>query len=333
MRRLGLFLLFLALALASSFFLLSRIPIPEHISYGVTYSKFRADELNLPWRDVYRALLDDLGVRKFRLVAHWPMIEPEDGVFDFSVMDYEMRLAEEYGADVTLAIGRRLPSWPECHEPEWAQNLNEAAREERILQYMERVIDRYRDSTALIRWQVENEPFIIGFAYEHCGKTNPDFLDEQIALVRALDPGRPILLTASGELGLWNGTWRRADVFGTTLYRRVWNADLNMFLTYPTTPSFFRAKKRFTELTEGPRPGIISELAAEPWPVKAIVETPLEEQLARMDIDFFDDTILFASQTGFDEQYLWGAEWWYYLKEVHDYPDFWNHAKSLFQQP
>lgn len=324
-------LLLVFVIIGGAFFFLSRTAIPENISYGVTYSKFRADELNLNWQDVYRALLSDLGVRKFRLVAHWPMIEPEDGVFDFSVMDYEMRLAEEYGAEVILAIGRRLPSWPECHEPNWANELEEGERNERVLRYMERVIERYKDSSALRWWQVENEPFIIGFAYEHCGKVNPDFLDEQIALVKALDPERPILLTASGELGFWNNTWKRADVFGTTVYRRVWSADLGMFITYPTTPSFFRAKKRLTEIFEGPRPGIIAELAAEPWPVRAIIDTSLEDQLARMDVAFFNDTIDFAAQTGFDEQYLWGAEWWYYLKEVHGEDALWNRARTLFQ--
>lgn len=315
-----------------AYFFLARTPIPDSISYGVTYSKFRADELNLPWQDVYRALLADLGVRKLRLVAHWPMIEPEDGVFDFSVMDYEMRLAEAYGAEVILAIGRRLPSWPECHEPDFARALSVEERNERILAYMTRTIERYKHSPALKWWQVENEPFIIGFAYEHCGKTDPDFLDRQIALVRELDPGRPILLTASGELGLWNSTWSRADIFGTTLYRRVWNADLNMYITYPTAPSFFRAKRRLTELLEGPRPGIISELAAEPWPVQAIVDTPLKEQLRRMDAEFFDETVRFAAKTGFDEQYFWGAEWWYYLKEVHGEDSLWERARELFNQ-
>lgn len=330
LKTLFVFLFFVSLFGVLSFFILSRAPIPDTVSYGVTFSKFRTDELALPWEETYRALLDDMEVREFRLVAHWTMVEPQRDTFDFAVLDRQIELAEAYGARVVVAIGRRLPSWPECHEPKWVKDLSlEEVRREQ-LEYMEAVVLRYKESPALIMWQVENEPFIIGFAYENCGATDPSFLAEEIALVKSRDPAHPVLLTASGELGFWNNTWSRADVFGTTLYRRVWNRDWNAFITYPTTPSFFRAKKRLTALMEGERPVIISELAAEPWPVQAIIDTPLEDQLERMDLAFFEDTITFARRTGFETQYFWGAEWWYYLKEVHGYPDFWNRAKELF---
>lgn len=330
LKKFFLWLLLVVLAAVGFFYILAQDTPPESVSYGVTFSKFRTDELNLPWEETYRAILNDLEVKHLRLVAHWPMVEPQEDQFDFSVLDQQMRLAEAYDAKVVLAIGRRLPSWPECHEPEWVRSLSETEKRSEQLEYMEAVVNRYKDSPALAMWQVENEPFIIGFAYENCGSTDANFLEAEIALVKSLDPVHPVMLTASGELGFWNRTWSRADVFGTTLYRRVWNRDLNTFITYPTSPAFFRAKKRLTELMEGERPVVISELAAEPWPVKAIIETSLEDQLARMDIAFFEDTIRFAYKTGFETQYFWGAEWWYYLKEAHEYPQFWDRAKELF---
>lgn len=309
------------------------IPPKENIAYGVTYSVFRSNELNLDWKHVYDALIDDLGVRKFRFVAHWDLTELEDDVWDLATLDYQMKRAEEVGAEVTLGIGRRLPSWPECHIPAWAEGLTSAQRDQKLLDYMAFIIDRYKNSSALKRWQVENEPFIIGYAYQNCGSLDVDFLDKEIAFVKEQDPTHPVMLTASGELGIWNETWDRADVFGTTLYRYVYNADLKSFITYPTTPGFFRAKRTFTELTTGKKtPAIISELGAEPWPVKAIVETPVEEQLERMNLERFDRIIDFAARTSFEEQYLWGAEWWYYLKEVHGKPEFWEHARALFKQ-
>jgi salicylate hydroxylase len=47
------------------------------------FSKFRADELGILWKETFISILDDLKVRKFRLSAHWPMIEPQKDNFDF----------------------------------------------------------------------------------------------------------------------------------------------------------------------------------------------------------------------------------------------------------
>ena len=43
----------------------------------------------------------------------------------------------------------------------------------------------------------------------------------------------------------------------------------------------------------------------------------------------FNEMIDFASKTGFDQQYLWGAEWWYWMKEQ-GYSEHWEIAKKLF---
>ncbi|PIR85430.1 hypothetical protein COU15_00645 [Candidatus Kaiserbacteria bacterium CG10_big_fil_rev_8_21_14_0_10_45_20] len=332
LRKLSLTALFFILFVVCGFFILAwGGPNDNQVSYGVTFSKFRTDELKLDWREVYDALVYEMGVKKFRFVAHWHTVEPQEGTYDFSVLDHQMRVAEEVGADVILAVGRRLPSWPECHEPEWVSTKTKEERNAYQLRYVTAVVERYKNSPALLMWQVENEPFIVGYAYEHCGETDTVFLEKEIALVKTLDPHHPVLLTASGELGVWNGTYKKADVFGTTLYRSVWSGEFNMYITYPTTPSFFRAKRKLTELLVGEKkPVIIAELASEPWPKGAIIDTPLEEQLRRMNVDLFNKTLTFASRTNFSQQYLWGAEWWYYLKEVHKDDSMWERAKEIF---
>lgn len=322
-------LLFLAvLFFASS---VRSVPAIEDIHYGVTFSKLRSEELGLEWKPTYEAILTDLGVERLRLVAHWDMVEPENNEFNFEELDYQMQRAEEEGAQVILAVGRRLPSWPECHEPGWIDALAPEEQKVELFEYVSQVVSRYKDSSALSVWQVENEPFILFYGSAHCDGSIIDVLDEEIALVRALDPGRPVLVTASGEIGVWNNTWERGDVFGTTLYRWVYSGEFGMFVTYPTTPSFFRAKRTLTEWTTGKRkPAILAELAAEPWLEGANIDAPLKEQLNAMNIDRLERTIDFAAATSFDEQYLWGAEWWYYLKEVHNEEEVWNWAKEFF---
>ena len=172
MLKVALTIAFVTLFIAASFWVLQMraTPAPSEITYGVTFSKFRAEELNLNWREVYESLLTDLGVKHFRLVAHWQMVEPEEFEFNFTELDYQMRRAEEEGAQVILAIGRRLPSWPECHEPDWIKDHQFEDQKDDIRNYLAAVVNRYKDSPALAMWQVENEPFIIGFAIGECGK-------------------------------------------------------------------------------------------------------------------------------------------------------------------
>ena len=106
------------------FLLISYGKDPERITYGVTLSKYYAEELGLPWRDVFVAVLDELKVKKLRLIAYWPMVEPERGSFDFADLDWELSEAKKRNAGVILVVGRRVPRWPECHTPRWAQGLS-----------------------------------------------------------------------------------------------------------------------------------------------------------------------------------------------------------------
>jgi len=49
-----------------------------------------------------------------------------------------------------------------------------------------------------------------------------------------------------------------------------------------------------------------------------------------MNLERFKQNIEFAKRTGLDKFYLWGAEWWYWLKEKQNQPEIWNEAKLLF---
>lgn len=309
-------------------FWLAKRPLPEKIDYGVSFSKFHSDELKLDWRKVYLALLNDLKVKNLRLTAHWPMIEPQEGKYNFAELDYQMAEARKRNISVILAVGRRLPGWPECHEPDWIKQQAVSNKQQAILKYIETLLNRYKDFPNLKYWQVENEPFLGFFARSHCGSLDINFLEQEIALARKLDPAHPVLLTDSGEFGAWGQAWRRGDVFGSSMYLYIWSQQLGP-LRYPIGPSFFRVKQKVMEMLFGEKPKILIELSAEPWLLAPIVDTSLEVQLQRMGLDKFDEMIDFAGQTGFAAQYLWGAEWWYWMKE-HDHPEFWERAKRLF---
>ncbi len=312
-----------------AYFFLAKKATPESITYGMSFNTLYAEELGLNWQETYDAILNDLGVRHLRLAAHWPMTEPAPDEYNFTELDYQISRAEEVGAEVILAVGRRLPRWPECHVPTWAKALDEQSRNDEVEQYMKVVVERYKDSPAIKYWQIENEPFLKAFAFEHCGELNTDFLDKQISLVRTIDPTRQIIVTDSGNLGTWSGAYRRGDIFGTSVYVYFWNPELGQFKTL-LPPSAYRVKENINALLFGRREAFLIELSAEPWLIDPIAEVPLSVQFSRMDIDKFRDIMSYAKDTRFDRQYLWGAEWWYWLaKQGH--PEYWEYGKEIFR--
>lgn len=74
---------------------------------------------------------------------------------------------------------------------------------------------------------------------------------------------------------------------------------------------------------------IISELQAEPWAKEALNATAVDKQLELFSVSDFADNINVAKGTGFDQAYLWGVEWWYFMKQQ-GYPEYLKFAKRLF---
>lgn len=321
-------LLLCALSLVIFIGILAQKPEPNTITYGMSFNTLYARELGVDWKETYDAIVDDLGVRHFRLAAHWPMVEPIDDQYNFAELDYQVQKAESVDATVVLAVGRRLPRWPECHIPEWVKLKSESERNDALLEYVEAVVNRYKGSPAVVVWQVENEPFLEVFAFEHCGPLDTDLLDKEIALVKSLDNTRPILVTDSGNLGTWKGAYSRGDMFGTSVYVHFWNPELGQFRTF-LPPWFYRVKDNLMALLYGEKPTVLIELSAEPWLIEPIVEAPLEVQFSRMNLEKFEDILTYAQKTHYDTQYLWGAEWWYWL-HLQGRDEMWNRGKQLF---
>lgn len=306
------------------FFLASRRPAvqADPKKFGVTFSTKYAAEIGIDWKAAYLAVLDELGARKLRIPVYWDEVEKSRGEFDGSEVDWMLEQAASRGAEVTLVIGRKTPRWPECHVPGWAKGLTPAEQNERVLKLVEEEVRRFGAFPAVRRWQVENEPL---FHFGVCPPPDRKFLKAEVALVRSLD-SRPVMLTDSGELSSWLGTAGLADVLGISLYRTVWNKYVG-FWYWPLSSGYYA--ERILLVSPLVKRVIISELQAEPWFSKPFIETPLEEQYASMDPERFRSNVEFAERTGVSEIYLWGAEWWYWLRWRGD-PAFWDAAKKLF---
>jgi len=311
------------------------IPINEsrHINWGLTYSTKFAAQLGLDWQKTYEKILLELKPEKVRLIIYWDQTESEPNKFDFSETDWLLEKTSEYKIPAILTLGMRVPRWPECHSPEWAKKLAAEEKEEALRQYLKTVVSRYKDNLTIKMWQIENEPFLL---FGECPGRSKDFFEKEISTVKSIDSKRPVVSTDSGEFGLWYKAAKEGDIFGTTMYRKVYTKLLGPFLgniEYPIGPEYFRLKEKIVRflINDYNKRFIVIELQGEPWSPTELQDRTYEDQMELFSFDYFTDTIKYAKETGFDEYYLWGSEWWYWLKEKHNDSRFWDYAKTIFQ--
>ena len=322
------FYILIFLLLVISFFFIGKPPQPEKIIWGVNFSQKQAESLGLGWKETYSSLIDDLGVKNIKLAAHWDLLEPQKNEYNFEDLDQQIEKAEETNVKILLAIGMKTPRWPECHIPEWAKSLNKEQQQEEILELIKEIIPRYQKSEAINIWQVENEPF---FPFGDCPWVDKEFLKKEIEQVRSLDElKRPVLVSDSGEGSFWFSAARMGDIVGTTMYKKVWFRQLGIYVYYPLPPVFYWRKANLIDELFNKKV-ICVELQAEPWGPKFIQDISLAEQEKTMNLDRFKENIEFAERTGLDTFYLWGGEWWYWLKEKEKMPAIWQEARELFR--
>ena len=298
----------------------------ENAQLGITFSHRYASDIGLNWKQTYLAILDDLGIKKIRIPVYWDLAEKSEGQYDFTDVDWQLNEARKRNAEIILVVGQKVPRWPECAIPEWYKN-DDQKRKENLLKFIKVAVERYRNNPEIKFWQVENEPFL---KFGVCPPADANLLDSEIALVKSLNMSKEIIITDSGELSLWFKAAKRADIFGTTMYRTIWKDGWGYY-TYPIGPRFFQFKYYLIKLFAGQDKAITIELQAEPWIAGWTVNAPLDQQFESMNPEKLKENVVFAKKVGFPETYLWGAEWWYWLKTEKNHPELWETARELFK--
>lgn len=321
--------LFLVLIISVAFIFNKINYYPYQVKYGITFSPRYARYLGLDWQKTYLQILDEAGAKHLRIPAYWDMVELNPGELDFSEADYMLDEADKRGVKVVLVLGVRQPRWPECHVPSWARQLTVKQRQQRILEFVKKTVDRYKNRSSLTFWQVENEP-LFAFFGEGCDKPDQNFLKSEVELVEKLDQ-RPIIITDSGEFGSWVTPMRLSDIFGISVYRKAYDPLLG-YKSYPIPAYFYQVRSILTRNIFAPnnQKTIITELQAEPWLAKINPQDDLpQNQSKAFPVDNFKQNIDYAKKAGFDEIYLWGVEWWYFMAQ-NGYPQYLEYAKTLF---
>ncbi len=305
----------------------------EPLIVGATFIPDYARYLEVDPHETLQAMIDDLGIKHFRLVSYWKNHEPQPDVYNFDELDWQFDMIEQAGGTVSLAIGLRQPRWPECHGPEWAMIKTMPEWTEDLLDYTEETINRYKNRQSLVSYQLENEFFLSVFG--GCPDHSRERLVREFEFVKKIDPARPVIVSRSNNATpSWPVGEPRADMVAASIYKRVWDKTItNRYFEYPLPAWFYAFLAGATELTTG-KDTFIHELQTEAWlPENRSMKTESIEELYRsMNPGMLEARIRYAEGTGMRAFDLWGVEWWYQMKTSRNAPDLWQTAKTEIQR-
>ncbi len=161
-----------------------------------------------------------------RLPVYWEWVQPTEDQLDFTSVDTLLGAVAAYDATaprqakVVLTVGARNFLYPELHQPVWAGPREQpyitlAQSGAAYRAYFDGTILRYRDSTLVYAWQVENEPFdVVGNALTGLDQIDETQMTWEIDEVHRLDPGRKVVTTTYDG---WNVAVDVMQVYATRL--------------------------------------------------------------------------------------------------------------------
>lgn len=302
------------------------------LTFGATFVPNYARYFGLDPKTTMQAAIDDLGIRRFRLVSYWKDIERSPGEYDFSELDWQFQKVEAVGGQVALALGLRQPRWPECHGPKWAMDKPMKEWEVDLMQFMGKVIERYKNSPALVEYQLENEFFLSVFG--EC----PDFtrarLIREYEFVKAQDPNTPLTISRSNNaLGIPVGD-PRPDMFAVSVYKRVWDKTITKrYFEYPFPAWFYGSLAGWGKIFTG-KDLYIHELQTEAWLADgySMKDAPISELYKSLNPKRLESRIDYGVGSGMRTIDLWGIEWWYQMKTQRGAPELWDTAKNSLEK-
>lgn len=319
------FLLTLLLVASRDFFLQWTVNdpgVPQTIEAGATFIQGNAETLHLDWKAAYREIINDLGIKHIRIPIFWDQIEPEPGKFQWKALDWQMAEAAKANAKVVLVVGHRVPRYPECYAPAWAQSFAESEFQQALLKMVETTVVHFREHPALELWQVENEPLakILGKIWggPACREIIP-LVAQEVRLVRSLDPTHRTMVTFASVP--WTASQLRqtlefgSDVVGIT----VWN---KLFFKSPLYNGYVETLKlgflaplrlvyqKVVAETQGKQLWV-AELQAEPWgPFGPYHFDRPEDAYETTNPERLSELWQSVTEAGISRIYFWGAEWW-----------------------
>lgn len=292
--------------------------------YGVSFSLKQCHNLNIDADDCLQWLLDR-GFRRFRLMSYWNEHEGSPGEYDFGELDAQVDRIERAGGSITLCLGARQPRWPENHWPQWAWHAPRSERTQALLNYILTVVNRYKDRRCIVSWQLENEAVLKRWGDRP--EVDRPRLRAELALVKQLDPSRPVIMTTSTS---WGIPVRQPipDIVGFSFYSIIYRDGA--YHTSLFHPWVHRVRAWLNRQLLN-RPTFIHELQLEPWGPAPIWKMTDAEQAKSMNPDQISRNLHLARKIHADPIDLWGGEWWYW-RHLHGDDSIWHAVRAAINQ-
>ena len=312
---------------------------------GFSFRPRQVQAFGLDEQATLRALLA-LPFELVRLPAYWNLIESAPGRFDTSALDRQLEAVERAGKQVILSVGAvKNFGYPEFYVPQ--HRLERALREGSLVrasshedllasaaEFIGRIIERYRDRTTIVAWQLEHEA-VDPLGVEHSWRLAVDFVQGELDALRDADATRPVLMngflptSTVVRLSQWWQTRdqgdslavaaRIADIVGIDYYPRHGLLALGprtLYLDGGRLPWHAAlTKSLLADLRKRGKRVMVSEGQAEPW--EAVTLPPNPERVSMFScrpddvIRNYNAAMEWSEPDGAIEAYLfWGADYW-----------------------
>jgi hypothetical protein len=277
----------------------------DSTKYGISFSAKQCRNFDIDQNATLGWLIKQ-GWRRFRLMSYWDEYEKDQGSYDFTELDNQIKRITKADGSIELCLGVKQPRWPEYHWPNWATELSKATKTAALLDYIEVVVRRYKDQPAIVSYQLENEALLKNFGRGI--DIDRGRLRAEYKKVHILDPSRPIHMSTSNGWGI-PFVGPIPDTVGFSVYTIMHHAGAyHNTIQRPWLHIFRRGLTRWLAW----RPVFIHELQCEPWGPTAIWKMPPEQQDESMSAARIGQNIRWAKRIGAYPIDLWGAEWWYW---------------------
>lgn len=315
---------------------------------GVNFSCEQAKYLGMDCRAALTTILDELGVRLFRLSVQWSDVERRPGVYDWEVIDWQLDELHQRDAKAVVSIGMKAQRYPEFWLPTWMRRTidvpeggypgDEPLVERHLFPYLEATTRHLAAHPAVEAFQIENEPFVSSPGYANAWHVRKEFLAREIETVRAADPLKRRIVVSHSSWSRRDQTWKwildHADVVGQSVYPKwQWRRFPRWFYVYryrmgPLTPNL-PGQARYAERLG--KEVWITELQAEPFEKHGV--DPRREPLTKLrsiSPRLLRENLRLARRSGATRVYLWGVEWWLYARNTRNEPDLWQIGRTLW---
>lgn len=188
---------------------------PARAKVGFTFIARYAARMGIEPNYALNTLLYQLQPDVVRLPVYWSDAEPEPDRWDFSVVDSELQVINEYNVhhfrhvNVILVAGVRNLGYPEVFAPSWLESgpavsadmLTDTAD---YVEYLRNTILHFLKLRNLQAWQIENEPLddVPDTQLNVLPEIDKNHLASSIDLAHQLDPHHQVVITTYDSAAL-----------------------------------------------------------------------------------------------------------------------------------